>query len=183
MRLDDGMVMVPTPTCPVKPCGSIALLYDIHINTLATLPCSHALGPCVDACSYPFPPMQVPRLTAVLRALTDPHGAAFDPEAQYIARSLLLEARRKEAAEAERAAGCVGSPGGPRSRLAQELLGPWERGASVNGTPMTSVIQCSGAVGERCVLVCVHAIAEPLPSSALECPRVPSSACCSGLFS
>ena len=55
-------------------------------------------------------------------------GVVFDPEAAFVARSKVLEEYR-QAAEAEaRAAGAVGVSGTRRSGLAQEILGPWEKG-------------------------------------------------------
>ena len=56
------------------------------------------------------------------------NGDAFDPEAAFIARSKVLEERRKAAAAATNAAGAVGAAGARRSDLARDILGPWERG-------------------------------------------------------
>ena len=80
----------------------------------------------------------------MLRALT-PRGAAFDPEAEFIARAKVLETRRRAAQAEAAAAGTVGaagmaSPSGgcarQRSGLSQELLGPWEKGVGRGEVPV-----------------------------------------------
>jgi hypothetical protein len=66
----------------------------------------------------------VPRLTAVLRALATDAGRAFDADAAYIARAQALQQRQAAADAAGVAAGQ--QAGG--SRLAQQLIGDWDKG-------------------------------------------------------
>jgi hypothetical protein len=76
------------------------------------------------------PPGQVPRLTAVLRALTTEHGKAFDADAAYIQRQQLLR-RRLQAQPGQGAQ--AGAAGLGKSRLAQQLLGDWAAGEGGGG--------------------------------------------------
>jgi hypothetical protein len=77
--------------------------------------------------------LQVPRLTAVLRALTTEHGKQFDPDAAFIQRQQQLERRLQQQQQSENQAVLGSQPQGSslgRSRLAQQLLGDWATGAA-----------------------------------------------------
>jgi hypothetical protein len=77
--------------------------------------------------------LQVPRLTAVLRALTTEHGKQFDPDAAFIQRQQLLDRRLQQQQQSGNKAVLGSQPQGTglgRSRLAQQLLGDWATGAA-----------------------------------------------------
>jgi len=75
-----------------------------------------------------LPTAQVPRLTAVLRALATDHGAAFDADAAFIQRQKALE-QRQQHQQLSRDSGTAASKHAGRSQLAQQLLGDWNKGA------------------------------------------------------
>uniref|UniRef100_A0A383W541 Uncharacterized protein n=1 Tax=Tetradesmus obliquus TaxID=3088 RepID=A0A383W541_TETOB len=80
---------------------------------------------------------QVPRLTAVLRALSTEHGKQFDQDAAFIQRQQLLEQRLQQQQAGGGSAGKAGLASAVpaasrlgRSRLAQQLLGDWAAGGA-----------------------------------------------------
>jgi hypothetical protein len=70
--------------------------------------------------------LQVPRLTAVLRALATDHGARFDADAAFIQRQKALQQRQQLQLQQGRGGSTGGTAG--QSQLAQKLIGDWSKG-------------------------------------------------------
>ena len=110
------------------------------------------------------PLLQVPRLTAVLRALATDHGAVFDADAAFIQRQKVLKQRQQEQSKVGSSA--AGQHAG-RSQLAQQLLGDWNKGVYVFG--------CAGAGTQTCQLTCPSPVQVLLLAKAWTVSPVPAA--------
>lgn len=77
---------------------------------------------------HPPIPLQVPRLTAVLRGLANDPASSFDPDAAFIERQKTLAARQQQQQQSGSSGGAGAAGGQQRSKLAKQLLGDWSKG-------------------------------------------------------